>query len=76
MEKEPTLRDALNVIGMQLSEEFVGVSDGVELLSHLSAEERLSVLGTSAALDGNDLEQFARCVCGVVWCGVVSEINA
>ena len=38
----------------------VGVVEGVELLSHLTAEERDSVLRTSAAGDAEDLEQFAR----------------
>ena len=33
---------------------------GAELLSHLTAEERCSVLRTSAAQDMEDLEQFAK----------------
>lgn len=46
---------------MQL-EDYVGRTEGVELLSHLPPEERRSVLGTSAAQDTEDLEQFAKCV--------------
>lgn len=40
----------------------MGGTKGVELLSHLTNEERLSVLSTSAAQDVEDLEQFARYV--------------
>ncbi len=50
----------------------MGEAEGAELLSHLTAEERDSVLRTSAAGDPDDLEQFARsalvrmCVCACV----------
>ena len=38
----------------------VGMAEGAELLSHLTAEERESVLRISAAEDMEDLAQFAR----------------
>ena len=38
----------------------MGGAEGVELLSHLTSEERRSVLGTAAAQDAEDLEQFAK----------------
>lgn len=47
--------------GMQLKE-FMGGAKGAGLLSHLTPEERRSVLGTSAAQDMEDLEQFAKYV--------------
>ena len=46
---------------MQL-DDYEGVAEGAELLSHLPPEERLSVLRTTAAQDWEDLEQFARSV--------------
>lgn len=44
---------------MQLGD-YGGVAEGAELLSHLSPEERQSVLRTAAAQDPEDLEQFAK----------------
>ena len=44
-----------NFAGLQL-----GGAEGVGLLSHLTSEERRSVLGTAAAQDAEDLEQFAK----------------
>ncbi len=44
------------------ADKHVGVAKGAELLSHLTAEERHSVLDTAAAQDTEDLEQFAKYV--------------
>lgn len=49
--------NVLDCTGMQL-----GMAEGVELLSHLTPEERHSVLSTAAARDSEDLEQFAKYV--------------
>lgn len=46
---------ALNSAGLPL-----GGDEGVELLSHLTPEERRSVLNTAASQDAEDLEQFAK----------------
>ena len=41
-------------------EEYMSRSKKEEILAHLSPDERLSVLNTTAALDDEDLEEFAR----------------
>lgn len=45
---------------MHAGRQLMGGAKGAELLSHLTTEERQSVLSTSAALDVEDLEQFAK----------------
>lgn len=48
----------------------MGRAEEAELLSHLTPEERHSVLSTAAARDKEDLEQFAKYVGG--FCKVAS----
>ena len=49
----------VSILATQM-EEYEGVDKEADLLSHLTPEERRSILNTSAAMDPDDLEQFSR----------------
>ena len=57
---ESTLGDVVTIKNCGSGGGYGGVAEGAELLSHLTTEERESVLRTQAAGDLEDLEQFAR----------------